>query len=59
MKTTADRIEHIEYLMKRKDRIRVQHLLSIKQQLKEVKKCEAQIKKYQDELKALQTLKNV
>lgn len=59
MKTTADRIEHIEYLMKRKDRIRVQHLLSIKQHLNEVKKCEAQIKKYQDELKALQTLKNV
>lgn len=59
MKTTADRIEHIEYLIKRKDRIRVQHLLSIKQHLNEAKKCEEQIKKYQDELKALQTLKNV
>lgn len=59
MKTTADRIEHIEYLIKRKDRIRVKHLLSIKQHLNDVKKCEAQIKKYQDELKALQTLENV
>lgn len=54
MKTTAERIE---YLIKRKDRIRVQHLLSIKKHLNEVKKCEDYIKKYQNDLEALQRLK--
>lgn len=56
MKTTAERIE---YLIKRKDRIRVQHLLSIKKHLNEVKKCEDYIKKYQNDLEALQRLKKV
>jgi len=56
MKTTAERIE---YLIKRKDRIRVQHLLSIKKHLNELKKWEDYIKKYQNYLEALQTLKKV
>lgn len=55
MKTTAERIE---YLIKRKDRIRVSHLLSIKKHLNEVKKCEEYIKKYRTDLEALQGVKN-
>lgn len=56
MKTTADRIKHIEYLIKRKDRIRIKHLLAIKKHLAEVKQCEEYIKKHEDEIIGLRTI---
>lgn len=56
MKTTEERLE---YLIKRKDRIKTQHLLSIKKHLNEVKKCEDYIKKYENDLKALRLSKIV
>lgn len=56
MKTTADRIEYNEYLIKRKEAIRVKHLLAIKKHLAEVKQCEEYIKKHEDEIMALRTI---
>lgn len=54
MKTRNERIEYQKYLIKRKDRIRTKHLLSIQKHLAEVKLCEDYIKKHQLELEELE-----
>ena len=58
MKSTEERKEQLKHLIKRKERIRAKHLLSIKKHLADVKICEDYIKKHQTELEALQSVKN-
>lgn len=55
MKTKEEKIENIKRLIKRKESIRVKHLLVINKHLKEVDKCEEYIKNYK---KALESLEN-
>ena len=55
MKTKEEKIENIKKLIKRKENIRVKHLMVIKKHLKEVDKCEEYIKNYK---KALESLEN-
>ena len=55
MKTKDEKIENIKRLIKRKESIRVKHLLVINKHLKEVDKCEEYIKNYK---KALESFKN-
>jgi hypothetical protein len=53
MKNKEEEKEHINYLIKRKERIRVKHLLAIKQHLQEVKECEEYIKKKKEQLEKM------
>ena len=55
MKTKEEKIENIKRLIKRKESIRVKHLLAVKKHLNEVDKCEEYIKNYK---KALESLEN-
>lgn len=55
MKTKREKIENIKRFIKRKESIRVKHLLVINKHLKEVGKCEEYIKNYK---KALESLEN-
>jgi len=55
MKTKEEKIENIKRLIKRKESIRVKHLLVINKHLKEVDKCDEYIKNYK---KALESLEN-
>jgi ADP-dependent phosphofructokinase/glucokinase len=50
MKTREEKIKQLNHLIKRKDRIRVKHLMAIKQHLQDVKDCEEYIKKKKEEL---------
>lgn len=53
MKTKQERIENIKRLIKRKESIRVKHLLAVKKHLEEVNTCESYIEKYKEILKKL------
>lgn len=53
MKTREEQIAYINHLIKRKERIRVKHLLAIKQHLQEVKECEEYIKKKKEQLEKM------
>lgn len=55
MKTKEEKIENIKRLIKRKESIRVKHLLAVKKHLEEVNACESYIEKYK---KALESLEN-
>lgn len=55
MKTKEEKIENIKRLIKRKENIRMKHLMAINKHLKEVDKCEKYIKNYK---KALESLEN-
>ena len=55
MKTKEEKIENIKRLIKRKENIRVKHLLAVKKHLEEVNTCESYIKNYK---KALESLEN-
>lgn len=55
MKTKEEKIENIKRLIKRKENIRVKHLIVINKHLNEVGKCEEYIKNYK---KALESLEN-
>ncbi len=54
MKTKEEKIENIKRLIKRKESIRVKHLLVINKHLKEVDKCEEYIKNYKNALESLE-----
>lgn len=53
MKTREEQIAYINHLIKRKERIRVKHLLAIEKHLKEVKECEEYIKKKKEQLEKM------
>ena len=55
MKTKQERIENIKRLIKRKENIRIKHLLTIQKHMEEVKQCESYIEKHK---KALESLEN-
>lgn len=57
MKTREEKVENIKRLIKRKESIRVKHLLAVKKHLEEVNKCESYIEKYKKELETLQNNK--
>ena len=57
MKTNEEKIEYYKHLIKRKEKIRVSHLLSIQKHLTEVKSCEEYIEKHKAQLEALQSVK--
>ena len=53
MKTREEEKERINYLIKRKERIRVKHLLAIKKHLQDVKDCETYIAKHKEKLEKM------
>lgn len=55
MKTKNEKIENIKRLIKRKESIRIKHLMVINKHLNEVDKCEEYINNYK---KALESLEN-
>lgn len=57
MKTKEEKIENIKRLIKRKESIRVKHLLAVKKHLEEINTCESYIEKYKKEIETLQNNK--
>ena len=53
MKTKQERIENIKRLIKRKENIRIKHLLTIQKHMEEVKQCESYIEKHKKALESL------
>ena len=54
MKTKEEKIENIKRLIKRKESIRMKHLMVINKHLKDVDKCEEYIKNYKNALESLE-----